>query len=508
MSKRFNCCAGALPLIFMVGMATSEPVNAAICNVANTGTDAGSGTWVSPMNLQTALADANCTEIWVKTGVHKPNTADADPRMATFRIQHEVGIYGGFAGNETQRVDRNPVLNPTTLSGDIGLPGNNSDNSYTVVSIGTNVAGGNITTSTVIDGFTISDGNADGNFPLNAGGGMYCSGTLGGNNCSPTLSNVIFSNNNAWYGGAMYNNGFNGGIASPVLSHVSFNGNSAITSGGAIYNEGGLGTSSPVLFNVTFSENSANYGGAIFSTSRSLMDAPGVSSPSLGNVTFSDNSAATAGGAIYNSGTNNGNTSPSFSNVTFSNNTSGSHGGAMYNAGIGGNSNPVLSNVTFTLNHAGGGGGAIFNSGGNPVLSNLILWGNMADGVGGYAEPEITNAPGSPMIDHSVVQGSGGSDSWNTALGSDGGGNLDANPALGALGGNGGFTQTHLLGSGSSAIDTGNDSTCSAAPVNNLDQRAKARPQGPHCDIGAVEHHSSDVIDFIYADGFELAAID
>lgn len=28
---------------------------------------------------------------------------------------------------------------------------------------------------------------------------------------------------------------------------------------------------------------------------------------------------------------------------------------------------------------------------------------------------------------------------------------------------------------------------CAAAPVNNLDQRGVTRPQGPHCDIGAVE---------------------
>ena len=31
------------------------------------------------------------------------------------------------------------------------------------------------------------------------------------------------------------------------------------------------------------------------------------------------------------------------------------------------------------------------------------------------------------------------------------------------------------------------DAICAAAPVNSLDQRGITRPQGPHCDIGAVE---------------------
>ena len=43
------------------------------------------------------------------------------------------------------------------------------------------------------------------------------------------------------------------------------------------------------------------------------------------------------------------------------------------------------------------------------------------------------------------------------------------------------------LGPGSAALDAADDAICAAPPVNNLDQRGIARPQGPHCDIGAVE---------------------
>ena len=44
-----------------------------------------------------------------------------------------------------------------------------------------------------------------------------------------------------------------------------------------------------------------------------------------------------------------------------------------------------------------------------------------------------------------------------------------------------------LLGRGSPALDAAVDAICAAPPVNNLDQRGVKRPQGAHCDIGAVE---------------------
>ncbi|RLT36869.1 MAG: hypothetical protein DWI57_14290, partial [Chloroflexi bacterium] len=40
---------------------------------------------------------------------------------------------------------------------------------------------------------------------------------------------------------------------------------------------------------------------------------------------------------------------------------------------------------------------------------------------------------------------------------------------------------------GSPAIDAGDDAVCAAAPVNGFDFNGVTRPQGAHCDIGAVE---------------------
>jgi hypothetical protein len=76
--------------------------------------------------------------------------------------------------------------------------------------------------------------------------------------------------------------------------------------------------------------------------------------------------------------------------------------------------------------------------------------------------PEIDNTFGATTtIDHSIVQGSGGSAAWNPAFGTDGGGNLDVDPRLGPLlASNFSSMQTLLPGTGSPAIDAGNDASC------------------------------------------------
>jgi hypothetical protein len=59
-----------------------------------------------------------------------------------------------------------------------------------------------------------------------------------------------------------------------------------------------------------------------------------------------------------------------------------------------------------------------------------------------------------------------------------------ADPGLGPLGNNGGPTQTHAPLAGSSPAIDAVTGTC---PPPADDQRGVARPQGPACDIGAVE---------------------
>jgi hypothetical protein len=120
------------------------------------------------------------------------------------------------------------------------------------------------------------------------------------------------------------------------------------------------------------------------------------------------------------------------------------------------------------------------------TLINVILWNDVAIGGSG-GNPEVINIGAAPVIDHGIVKGGCPSASTCTNL-------LTGDPQLGALAYNGGFTPTFLPGAAGAAIDAGSDANCPAT-----DQRGLRRPQGSHCDIGAVEV----VTDRIFADNFD-----
>ena len=119
-------------------------------NGANNGTS-----WSNAYtDLQSAIATADYgTQIWVAVGTYKPTTGT--DRDAYFELKNGLEIYGGFIGTETQLEERDYIHNESILSGDIGVVGDSLDNSYTIVySIGTDE-------NTILEGFTIREGNAD-----------------------------------------------------------------------------------------------------------------------------------------------------------------------------------------------------------------------------------------------------------------------------------------------------------------------------------------------------------
>ena len=427
-------------------------VSASVCRVTTAGLPANNGsTWSVPMDLQTALGTLTCTEIWVAAGTYLPTTPGGSA-STSFVIAPGSAVYGGFAGSETDRTQRNLNSNVSTLSGDVGTVGVATDNSHLIVKM-TGAVGNTITASTVLDGFTISGAYQGGN-----GGALYCNGSGAGNECSPTLANLQFINNYAVYGGGLYNDGHNSGKSSPHLTNVTFKNNLVVNEGGAMYNDGsggssGGGESSPVLNGVTFSGNTTDndIGGA--------MEDLGNSNPVLTNVTFSGNGSNLAPNGVQ----------------TWNTQT----GGAI---AIRGGGSLVLNNVTFNGNSANY-GGAIDNSGGAVQASNTIFWGDAAVVMG----PEIYQASGTITISSSVIQG--GCPSGITCLGV-----ITTDPMLSPLQDNGGPTPTMMLMTGSSAIDGGYNPTC--APQ---DQRGVPRPQGPNCDVGALEV----VFQRIFADNFD-----
>ncbi len=81
-------------------------------------------TWTDAfVNLRDALDDAKnnggCPcEIWVAAGTYHPDRGTGDPTRA-FELANSIEIYGGYAGGEERRNERDRVANETILSGDL-----------------------------------------------------------------------------------------------------------------------------------------------------------------------------------------------------------------------------------------------------------------------------------------------------------------------------------------------------------------------------------------------------
>ncbi|HEY3269050.1 MAG TPA: right-handed parallel beta-helix repeat-containing protein [Armatimonadota bacterium] len=297
-------------------------------------------------------------EVWVMVGTYKER----------FTLKIGVGVYGGFAGTETQRDQRVPSNLASVVDG---------NGSGTVVTIP--AAAG---PDTILDGMTIWNGNhgivcsgssatishntikgnngeAGGN-----GGGIYCDGG------SPILMGNTFAGNTAAQACAIYDcwGGIGGGAylvnSSPTCIGNAFIANKA-AGGGAI----GLDNSSGLVSQNTITGNSCNAGsngGGIYAAGSSV---------SIVENTISDNAAPRAcgiydcwggcGGAICTVGG-----SPQVERNAFLNN-SANYGGAIYCV----EGDLSISRNTFTKNTVVSQGGAVFaEKGARGVLaSNAIV---------------------------------------------------------------------------------------------------------------------------------------
>ena len=240
-------------------------------------------------DLQMILAQCQAgDEVWVAAGTYLPSyTGD---RNASFFIPDGVQVFGGFAGFERTAEERNPQVNMTMLSGNIGSPASAEDNSYTIVRF--RHAGA----ATTLDGFTLAFANANGMSydadPSVSGGAIFNDGTYG--NSSPLIRNCIFRENRARQGGAIYNAG-NSGQASPMIQYCLFLNNKADFKGGAIYNDGMQGISNGRIENCSFEGNSSDYGAGILNCGTA-----GESSPLIKECHFVNNFSLSTGSAVYN----------------------------------------------------------------------------------------------------------------------------------------------------------------------------------------------------------------
>lgn len=208
--------------------------------------------WDEPLNtLQAALALVNgfpfgeIVEIWVAEGTYLPAT-DGD-RTLSFQLQANGKVFGGFAGFEGSRSDRNWKTNRTILSGAIGGP-STTDNSFHVVT----ALGDTIDANTLLDGFVVTGGAANGGSSQQYGGGIYISGA------APRIRNCVVVGNAAGVGAGI---GMQFG-ASPAIEQCLISGNVAASSGGGV----GIENSNPVIRSCTVVFNDAIVGGGLRTT--------------------------------------------------------------------------------------------------------------------------------------------------------------------------------------------------------------------------------------------------
>jgi hypothetical protein len=365
------------------------------------------------------------------------------------------------------------------------------------------------------------------------GGAIYNSGTA-------TISTSTFLGNSAGEpasgeGGAIYNNGV------LTVSDSTFSANFAGSQGGGVFNASGGDVK---ILGSTVSDNTAHLdgGGGIFnwgtfSVSDSTLEGnagdfngggvKNVGSLTLSDSTLSENQAPHGdGGGIVNFG------SVTVTNSTFDGNMAVSPGGGIDNAGTlvvvgstfqdntalerpgGGLANGVdfgpgtaaVSNSTFSGNSgAAGAGGAIDNGNGTLSLSYSTVVDNTVSGgfaAGGGIFVGSSVSPAATSVEATIVADNTGGDCGGGAL-TDAGYNISSDtscsftsatsqvtdPLLGPLADNGGLTKTMLPSPGSPAIDQIPDGLCTVG----TDQRGVSRPQGPACDIGAVEVQDNDL---------------
>ncbi len=270
---------------------------------ANKVDNSGAGTsWANAKrDLQNAINLAQSGDaVWVKAGIYKPTELPVpslnSDRDKAFLLKSGVSVFGGFIGTETSIYARNSQINPSILSGDIGVANNNTDNCYHVV-----LDLDAVFTDT-LDGFTITQGNANGSFIESIFGFIvkqYCGAGILNSSSSRLIQNCnIFENragnNIEGYGAGIYcESGFNFYINCNFSKNIH-NNNGVLNNGGALYIESTIGVR---VENCTFSENGAGSGAGLF-----IMN----SAPVIMYSTFTKNIAINEGAGIYYSSTSRG----------------------------------------------------------------------------------------------------------------------------------------------------------------------------------------------------------
>lgn len=349
-------------LLIPVVIAFASPALGAIVRVKWDSANNGPGNdWDHAYHTVTAglAAAASSDEVWVAGDA-------AHPYLERITLKAGVGLYGGFAGTETSRDQRDWQTNITVLDGNAGG------------SVVTSPSGA--TTSTVIDGFTVRNGMVSAYY--GKCGGIYCTSS------SPTISNNIITGNIAYGTEAIAGGVYCENNSAPVITSntITANWSGLTASAWGIYSSsspsisgnticsnrnGGIriAGSSTTISNNTISENSGPaicvYGSPTITSNTISANYSGIACYSGSPMISCNTISASIDGGIYCDAAC---SAIIVSNIITANVRRYDAGGGIYCGGP-----SQITNNTITANVSSYGGGIACAASASPAISNNII---------------------------------------------------------------------------------------------------------------------------------------
>ncbi|MDX2134511.1 MAG: T9SS type A sorting domain-containing protein [Saprospiraceae bacterium] len=358
------------PLLWVLLGAYAHAQTTHYVNPQATGANNGASWADAYTDLHPALAAAQSGDaVWVKEGTYRPSAGN--DRQAAFVLKSGVGLYGGFRGDEQSLAQRDWSGHPTVLDGDIGAPGDSTDNSYTLLYLP--YPDGN----TIIDGFVFQKAVAN---------------NTATNEINPTTC-----------GAALYIDGTDS-MAYPLIVNCAFRGNTARLHGGAVYAAAGAaGSIAPRFRNCRFEYNRAagGSGGAVYRAGSSWVEWAG----DFSGCVFERNYAwANGGGVCYEDAAGRTDTLQ-LDSCVFRGNYARLIGGGFQTMGRSTGGNLTANQVEFIENDARVGGGFAYESDDGVIefmqFRNCNFWNNNAhnDSPGTAEGPSLSIFSFSSKID-------------------------------------------------------------------------------------------------------------